>query len=715
MVFYIWRLYILVFIPYSVVSLNIGCLDNNCTNCSTGYSYLNTSCLPFCPKGYSLIQNTTCTSNAGKELFYLDFYKYSEFSGRSFKNFKHPSNITFNDSSKQTPVPTKYQGFLFTNTSGLVLNSNLSVAPDFCLSIYIRIYSDGIIFQISKDSMTFLVFSVVQKFFLLELNYTNSSFTDLVNINTTISSTKWIHINCRHYQYQGYTTINANSFVVSFLDLEFRIPVNNLDFIFGSFDNESFFGFIYTSNMRNEINCMGFYFGDRCEYNQYISNDNCVQCFNKDLWPPCIRNNSNICYSENCIDCDGYSIYDCYKCNNRSIEDCINGKNCLTGYGFNCTSCLVGFQLKQFLCVSDQIYDKNVSLDFNNSQSLNKGFFFSGNKKDTYYFLNSPDIDDPIPLINRGLYFNGSNYLKSDPVTLNVSFTIVLWVYSRYYVTYFQKKNLNITSGIFAFATLSNYEESNTVQIYMWYFTSMWRYIVLAIEYSYQMTSIKLSSNSMIFPEFTYNGLAFYDTSSSILIKPESQTMIYKILILPYADDKVLSESTSCSSTPYNSSCLWTSFIDNYYNTYEKIYRPCEDECVYGCKTWGTCSICKNLKCQLCDYFNDDCLDTNNNPCLDGTVLSADFSSCCHPYCSQCFDKFKHTCLKCNDSYRLLGSHCYLRCPTRFSSNSTHCFSEFGINILNIEFKSLFIPTVINPDIRFYSDNSRYFIRYFWV
>ena len=231
---------------------NLYCADSQCKTCLEGYNYKNISCLSICPTGFQLVSNSSCILNSSTILFSSNFYTATSFAATSIFNFTHPLSIPFNDSRKLTPVPTKSQGLLFRNTSGLIFKSNLTLAPDFCFSIHIKVLSDGIIFKACKDLINFIVLRMIDSFYILEVNLTQKNIPTIVSFNSSIKGYTWFSLRFILNQNLDNVTIQSNIVSKSFIGLEFRVSLTDLDFILGSFNNDSFFGFIYTIEMTND-------------------------------------------------------------------------------------------------------------------------------------------------------------------------------------------------------------------------------------------------------------------------------------------------------------------------------------------------------------------------------------------------------------------------------------------------------------------------------
>ena len=379
---------------------------------------------------------------------------------------------------------------------------------------------------------------------------------------------------------------------------------------------------------------------------------------------------------------------------------------------FNCTSCLPEFTLSSSICVSNNIYNKSLFITFNEFKGIYGDFFKSGKNESTYYFFNNPEIDDPLPLFQRGLYFNGSNLLESYKVTLNFSFTLAFWYSTNLNTNILTKSSFIFNSFSIISINLTNNQEIKRFQSVNKCILLAWTFSGLILEYSHGVTSIKLICGQAFSQLVSFNGYAFYDDESEILIEPTIPVTIYRLILYPYPSNDLSLEASICNNLPYKSNCLLIIYINTYNNTKQNYLRPCEEECIYGCRTWGTCNICKNITCSECIDFSSECQEnTLLNPCLKGTVLNSKKSACCSPICSDCFDKYNHTCFSCESPYKLLGTYCYQTCPIRFISNTSHCLLYVNQIILKAEFKKEYYFSEINSDMILYFNDS-YDIRY---
>ena len=101
----------LIFLAFKVVG-NKFCTTSSCTSCSSGYNFLNISCLNFCPYGYTE-SGSICVPNQSQDIFTINFASFRKFECNSINTFSHPSGYKFNSDSIEAPISTFDRGFYF--------------------------------------------------------------------------------------------------------------------------------------------------------------------------------------------------------------------------------------------------------------------------------------------------------------------------------------------------------------------------------------------------------------------------------------------------------------------------------------------------------------------------------------------------------------------------------------------------------------------------
>ena len=70
-----------------------------------------------------------------------------------------------------------------------------------------------------------------------------------------------------------------------------------------------------------------------------------------------------------------------------------------------------------------------------------------------------------------------------------------------------------------------------------------------------------------------------------------------------------------CSTAEYN--CLGGPKFYFFTHISTHISIRCDNSCISGCATWGTCNQCKNKACKTCESFNSNCTeDPEFSPCF---------------------------------------------------------------------------------------------------
>ena len=325
----------------------------------------------------------------------------------------------------------------------------------------------------------------------------------------------------------------------------------------------------------------------------------------------------------------------------------------------------------QFYALSTPVLDIN----FGNSSQYYGGLFQSGSNASTWAPYNSPDADDPYPIKNRGLYFNGLSYLLSQtsPI-LNSQFSLSFWFYNKNNDQYIWIKNTLGFQGtrliIFQIqgAAESFYLQSNTV-VYtnnnVWQFNA---YSCSFVSETYQITQTVNMVQSII---FSINGFTFYDYASRTTIGTSWVGFLYTITLWQSAITDFSSQYNICGSG-LAGSCLWNCDYTDYYSSYYNTCMSCNSACASGFSTWNTCAQCQDLTCSTCTNYNLSCSSTASNPCFSSlTVTSSGY--CCNASCGSCFGPLFSNCIACNNPNFLLGQICISTCPLGYTSVNLLC------------------------------------------
>lgn len=664
------------------LAANLNCADSLCTSCTSGYLYRNISCVSICPEN-SFYSGGKCEISDEAPFIKLHFASFLSFESAKIGDFEHPQGLPFQDSGKNSPIPTKYQGFYFTTTSSLVLN-NKALAPSFTLEFYIKVNSAGTIFTLSDSNNEYLKVIVQNGLVVISTYLMNINTWVLETLSTTITS-NWFDFNFGCSLSLGYSTIMLqNSIYKSLANSEF-LTISGLKFTIGD-SSSSFKGFMYYFYMANSLD---YYLTPAidplsCDYLEYydLTSYSCQSCMNGcSTWPWCVRSNScNVCYNSYCSSCTGFSLFYCDSCSNsNSPPYCSPGPNCASGSIFNCNSCSSGYTLSSGICIYPPYNYVSGStapvMDFKFDYiSEFYDIFYSGDISGTYAPFNNMESDDPYPIYNRGLYFDSTVFLKSSSsISLHHDFSIGIWFYKLDYSwrTIFKGSNLIITDHYPMIYILQNYDESifyvsSTVYINKGY----WNYLTLSMKYENSTVTIGVGQNNTFTIDTTYEGYQFYNLPStyyfgkSFAYISEFFGFIYSFTLwYNYITD--FSSVISPCNTAYT--CLWVASLYEYHNEYEDKSMTCDSSCQYGCKTWGTCNQCDSVQCSACSNYYSSCSKNLATPCLSGLHLTVN-DKCCDLKCTDCYGEGYFRCLSCDSGYMHLGNLCLDKCPS-FSQN----------------------------------------------
>ena len=496
---------------------------------------------------------------------------------------------------------------------------------------------------------------------------TLSGYSDLI-IRITISK----HISSFYFG----PTVQTNK---TFTDMQFLEQKNFEVTTVGSSEG-SFNGFIYQMGFFNHYDQIYFVFIDivECDYPLYYDYDtkSCRNCTGSNLDALCTSENG-YCYSAKCSSCTGFIYKTCNECyDNSTAPDC-------GGSSFTMLNCSDPLILYKSLCVYPSSFPSidvslpAITIKFDKFEQFYGGIFQSGHDNSTYGPFWNPEYDDPIPIKKRGLYFNGVSYLKSSGlISLNTEFSIGIWhkrfvnnpIWSSPFLTIY-------SSSITKFCLYSGFDHYCTVTKLSTDY-KFWIYTIISLKYDEVEKSTELSrivgqTNSI---DSYVEGFYFLNEPQTVKIGIDAfgnfNGLIYKIVIWnnyivnvnPYTDEICGQPSIGC---------LWEGALNTYYNEYLDGYEYCRSGCNKGCSTWGTCNICHEVQCDLCNDY-ETCSGNMTKVCSKDLHLSSQ-KSCCHTSCKECFEKNYYSCLSCFNNFFLLGSVCVVTCPLGYQKINGNC------------------------------------------
>ena len=685
-----------------VIGLNQHCLNLSCFDCIEGYSYKNTSCLTNCPSGYKPL-GLNCVETKSKTLFELEFFNL-------FNNsITHLSSFTSSSKSFQnSPKPTRTQGLFFNSNSEMTSSHSWVLAPDLCLSFFIRLIKPGKIFSISSNTLSVLQLNSETSLLIINFLLMNSSGI-VKQYGQVQMNESWTSAYFSIEQFQSYVTIKTGSWMKTLENLEFRMNENKYKFVLGSNEN-GFQGFLFYLCLQNSINCYSKSFNLPIQLSDPLETG--LNFLSKNGKFKEIES----CYSSNCEKCFGFNSDSCESCLNSTLDLCILPKDCVKGSSFLCSICKTGFDLFQGLCIIKHSYYLPFKLVLDRPQELFLGVFKNGEVQETFAPYNKPDPDDPFPLLQRGFLFEPGQLIKSDSLVLPVKFTIAFWVFDIKISKMVQSPQLSINSDGLSLISLSNNEETRNFTINSNCISEGWKYLKLVVDYNKATTIISTYCGKKIQRKLTINGFAFYAKDEKFYIKADETFYLYSLEILNFAYKANKLNFVTCFNEN-DENCLINKTLDWFLESNSKTWRKCDKSCKFGCRRPGSCNLCKFLNCEKCEGYNGGCSEYGENLCLPGLKSSALRMKCCHEYCEDCFGSENFECFSCKKGFYLVHSMCVENCPSTFKINESKCIepdngviAKFNLETFNKSLSSnsikLLYPTVFFNNTEKYSRNN---------
>ena len=467
------------------------------------------------------------------------------------------------------------------------------------------------------------------------------------------------------------------------------MDTNIAKYIIGSDNLTSFQGFIAYISFKNSPFCAFKHLAlNDCLISEFYSSS-CTSCQSQ-TYPTCTNQINTICHSTSCTSCHGYFSSDCDSCLSPSLELCMQGKNCQTGSGFNCVQCSPGFDQIDGLCKQPASPFTSITLDFD-SFSQYKGIYFqSGADPNTYSPFNNPDPDDPIALSQRGYMFNYNQFMIATNITLSHKFSIVAWAYTgTAFIIYCDKIEFMYDASISI--KLANFEKEKRESALAECFDVSWKFFGVVVDFYANSTHFSSVCGDKVCSVSSVPGFAFYDSPGDVKITPvhNGSNYIYRMSFIQSAVYDFSNFLTICT-VPNSPSCLFYPNIEKYNNTKTGEVKNCSSSCIKGCRTWGTCNQCLDIRCQNCDSFSTQCIvDLNYNPCPSGFQVSLDGKSCCDLRCSECFGEAGYLCTNCSSGFVLIGSVCTYNCPTGYTLVGNVCEKPLENLVLDVKFDKI--------------------------
>ena len=707
------KLFLLFLSVFTSYSQGLWCSDLTCTSCLQGYKFQNLMCISICPTGYQLSGNNCYATSTSIYMFTAGFPL--PFNAKSVLMFSSPKGVEFNDTERLSPIMTKDRGLYFAQSSQLVSNTSWILAPDYNFVICVKLINPGIIFQVTSNNQT-----------VVEISGTKTSLTGLftlysAGVNKTLSfsngySGGWATVSLFCDQQVGKVYVSFYGRENYFDGYESRNQMKDMVYSFGGTNQTSFSGFLYDGFFCNENKyTKQISFPQiECGFNEYYFNQACIKCSpNCSEWPWCVRSTCNLCYSPDCLQCSNYSIDSCQECSAAANVSCQAGYMCLQGDIYNCTQCQTDYtNIKGVCSLTPYKYDVNnllnpvINLKFNTFQQY-YDIFQSGNNSNTYAPNNGTELDDPYPIVSRGLAFNKNrkSYLKSIvPVLLSPEFTIAYWVYIASLGLLFDKDSVKSFNCEKAIIEMNNFEEQiliSSSSIGLSYFA--WRFFTFGVKIESNITYLMHKCDSQSGITQVIKGYVFSDRNTTIYIGNYNQTnflgMIYTLTIWQTYITNFTFVNQPCGLNQ-GLNCLFNCSQNSYYSSFENKCQDCLSNCPYGCSTYGKCSQCFIKNCTNCSSYDPDgiCYAYSSNFCANSYQLSEN-DTCCHQSCINCYGNSYYKCYVCSPNYVLAGFACIFSCPLGFNNvlnvcvlDKTTLVSVIFNNDISIKYTSSAIP-----------------------
>lgn len=689
------RNFILLSFIYYVFAM-LDCLSSSNSACISCSSYLlSPVCTRICPSGYTTSSGKCSLPEAYPKLFSLDFSSVTNLQLNNICSFYTPSNISYINSLKSSPLPTLDRGFYFSKSSTMATspesNSSFIPAPNITVKMWIKIISNGkILTSYIGNSYPYCNIYSIDSGLVFEVSYCKKDSLDCGNnlaLWPLFISQRWHHV-LFHVQF-----IYEKIIITGYKDKDLGVSVtlesseNSIGKIEGNFTwelgyyNEGFEGFLYileVDNWDNEVK-LDFVDPPNCLSREYWDGE-CLPCMNScGDWPWCVRGTDcSYCFSNATGSCYGYEE-----------SEVTSGANCVPGCVecYNTTACLKA-QYGEYVLrknykgeISDKIFP-NISIDMTSlspHEMLQSGF------DDNTDYFNSPDTDDYIPIPCRGFYFSGGQFgtIRLSQV-IPSTFSLSFWLKGKSGPILSKSSKLIVFADASFQIELTNLENStSTISVPSNSLDYSWNIIIFNIKYTNFDTTITRYINNSITFQYTHENLVFRDTRSIISIGKSSSD--YYIGFIMYCGiSSSFQEYSTILSEFYPFPCIISTC--DYYQALDIRCSNCTSGCT-GCFLIDSCGVCYDLNCLEC-YTLYECI-----VCKPGYTLK---NGSCVLYNENCLDKYLLIgCINCSSEMFMLNGQCLSSCPTGYVNNAGSCTLDNNI-ILNIDFKDIILLDTIN-------------------
>ena len=514
----------------------------------------------------------------------------------------------------------------------------------------------------------------------------------------------------------------------------------------------------YCENCPADSTCLS-----ECDEDQFRNDSG--EC--KDCLPECEagcrrEENCNVCDDNECAECDGFGEDDCTECIDRA-EEVDNDCQCEDNYTYSvdkhectlacdpacevcddatiytCDECADGYfkQVDSRICINRcptgttesgkecvEIADFKACFDFDKDQidyvSSVTEIRFQGGRTDA-----DGEVDDPIPVYRRGLYFDGDAFGEITGLVLNHSFLLEFWFRSQADGTIFSiNKNDNSQAGaedfieiitVERYVILSGYRDGvvqGQVSTPEKFAEDEWTYYAVCSDLqddnvnnriSIYAKGISVAQNSFpaaLIDQEAYSKLLGAEVDTGLEGNPFYANFFTGFIFnmcyhnscdveLNYnGNPQCINEDDWCTECPINPGgpqyCLMHCAWNQYYDEDTETCIPCNADCV-TCVHGGNCDPCIDLECKSCLNW-EDCDDGGCGAnaeatgedgecvCSEGFYFELDSHTCesCNASCKTCTGPLLYQCPSCQDGFfKQIGTDaCLSSCASGFTENT---------------------------------------------
>ncbi|CAG9326438.1 unnamed protein product [Blepharisma stoltei] len=729
-------------------------LFSSCSECFPNFYLLFGVCNANCPTGYIInTVNNTCDISSILA-FSIDFQDFILLDTIGSLNIGNDPTNKYPNYDANDPWPADNRGYYFLGSS--VAYTSFMFGPTFTITMWIKPLQTGVVLQKWTSSSKVLVYIDSGGAATLTITFGSGSLSA-----SSVSSlfNNWCYFSATSFFNSTDATTDLNIYLNGLLKQTKSSGANWIGdlpsgFLYIGADytkSNGFVGFLTRVNIYNDdahsdsdfvtacngtcaacpvsLNC----FSD-CALNKYP--DTCGSCAGS-CNKGCVRDlTCRLCKQRECLECESFSG-NCTSCiPNASLDSgsCFCDQNafydslsqkclicdylcdiCLTDAFFECSSCTAGTTQINNTCLHDCPYGfelpgciptNNIIIDelFYGTFQGSYGILTTGIDPLKYYFWNNSESVDPIPAVNRGLYFTNGMYLETNTsIYLFHSFSLGIWIYSVTYgdVLYKQDRLVLKSNGQLQIVLEDPSQTANTMTTSA-LSMSGWNYLSISINYTSSSTSVTVYLNNIVKSSIIYTAYLFRDAVYHTMIIGKSTSLlfsgfIYEFTLWNYAVADFSAKTNNLCGINKGSSCLWSCNFNQYHDSLSGC-NSC-NSCTEGCRNSENCNVCYDSLCEICSDFNEgSCVKCISNSNLISGGCFCDPScywdtidqtcSICYYKCSSCTSNKEYDCTSCKTGYVLLEGVCTTFCPLGYANSAGICtlYNDF---IFNLNFNTL--------------------------